>query len=369
MKEIALEFLKIINSKGYKAYIVGGFVRDYLMQIESHDIDVATNATPKEIKKIFSDIRFSKNINDENSYGAVSVIYKNILFEVTTFREEEEYLDNRHPSSIKYINDLETDLQRRDFTINAICMDQNGNIIDPLNGQIDLQNKLIKTIINPSKSFKDDALRILRAVRFATNLDFSLDSELKLAIKTTKKYLKNISYDRKKRELDKIFASVHAKDGINSLKDLDLLEELDIKNIKRIQDYSDLIGIWAMIDSKVYPFTKNEKELIRNINLVYQLDNLNPLVLYKYGLYVNTIAGINKGISKQKINKTYQELPIKVRSDINITAKEICKILNKEPSSFLNDIFKQLEIEILTGNLQNINSILKEYILNHFANL
>ena len=115
MKEIALEFLKIINSKGYKAYIVGGFVRDYLMKIESHDIDINTNATPKEIKKIFSDIQFSKNINEESTYGAVSVTYKNILFEVTTFREEEAYLDNRHPSSIHYIDDLYTDLQRRDF--------------------------------------------------------------------------------------------------------------------------------------------------------------------------------------------------------------------------------------------------------------
>ena len=369
MKEIALEFLKIINSKGYKAYIVGGFVRDYLMQIESHDIDINTNATPKEIKKIFSNIKFSKNINEENSYGAVSVIYKNILFEVTTFREEEAYLDNRHPSSIRYINDLETDLQRRDFTINAICMDQDGKIIDPLNGQIDLSNRIIKTIINPSKSFKDDALRILRSIRFATNLNFSLDSNLKLAIKETKKYLKNISYDRKKRELDKIFASIHAKEGINLLKELDLLEFLDLENINRVKDYSDLIGIWSMINSRVYPFTKNEKELIKNINFVYELDNLNPLVLYKYGLYVNTIAGINKGLSKPEINKAYQELPIKVRSDINITAKEICEIFNKEPSSFLNDVFKQLEIEILTGNLQNVNSILKEYILNHFPNL
>ena len=172
-----------------------------------------------------------------------------------------------------------------------------------------------------------------------------------------------------KRELDKIFASIHAKEGINLLKELDLLEFLDLENIDRVKDYSDLIGIWSMINSQVYPFTKNEKELIKNINFVYELDNLNPLVLYKYGLYVNTIAGINKGLSKPEINKAYQELPIKVRSDINITAKEICEIFNKEPSSFLNDIFKQLEIEILTGNLQNVNSILKEYILNHFPNL
>lgn len=369
MKEIALEFLKIINSRGYISYIVGGFVRDDIMNIESHDIDINTNATPKELKEIFTNVKFPKNMNDENSYGSVTVIYKNVLFEVTTFREELEYLDNRHPSSIHYINDLETDLKRRDFTINAICMDYEGNIIDPLNGRYDLEKKLIKTINNPYKSFSDDALRILRAVRFATILNFNLDEELVTAISVTKKYLKNISYDRKKHELDKIFASIHVKFGIELLKKLDLIDILELSNIDRIRDYSDLIGIWSMINPKTYPFTKNEKELIKNINIAYELDNLNPLVLYKYGLYVNTIAGINKNLDKKEINEAYQNLPIKARTDINITADEICKLLNKKPSLFLKDIFNHLEIEILNGSLQNINTSLKEYVLKSFNNI
>lgn len=366
MKEIALEFLKIINGFGYEAYIVGGFVRDYIMKIQSHDIDITTNATPQELKNIFTNVKFPKNMNDQDSYGSVSIIYKNVLFEVTTFREEYAYLDNRHPSSIHYVDDLETDLKRRDFTINAICMDQNGNIIDLLNGKIDLTNKVIKTINNPYKSFTDDALRILRAVRFATILEFSLDEELIDAIKITKKYLKNISYNRKKHELDKIFASIHAKEGIELLEKLDLLEDLDLENLNKVKDYSDLIGIWAMINSKVYPFTKNEKELIKNINLVNKKDNLNPYILYKYGLYVNTIAGINKGIDKVKINKAYNDLPIKCRSDINISALEICSLLEKEPSSFLNIIYDDLEEKILDGTLQNDKDIIKKYILKNF---
>ncbi len=369
MKKIALEFLKIITSKGYKAYIVGGFVRDSLMKIVSHDIDVTTNATPQELKTIFSEVKFPRNMNDENSYGSVSVIYKNILFEVTTFREELEYLDNRHPSSIHYIDDLETDLKRRDFTINAICMDENGIIVDPLNGRIDIKNKLIKTINNPYKSFHDDALRILRAIRFATILDFKLDDELIEAVKITKKYLKNISYDRKKHELDKIFVNIHAKRGIELLKELELTEVLELNNLDLVKDYSDLIGIWSMINSSAYPFTKNEKELIKNINTVYKLDNLDPVVLYKYGLYVNTIAGSNKNISKQEINKAYNDLPIHTRSDIKITAQEICDLLNKKPNSFLNIIFKQLELDILTSKVDNNNETLKKYVLNNFNNL
>ena len=366
MKEIALEFLKIITDNGYKAYIVGGFVRNYLINLESKDIDITTNATPKEIKKIFKKVEFSKQINEEDSYGSTRVNYKNILFEVTTFRMELEYFDNRHPSSIIYVDDLETDLKRRDFTINAICMDLEGNIIDPLNGRSDLEQKLIKTIQNSQKSFQDDALRILRAIRFSTTLKFNLDKEIILAIKNTKEYLKNISYERKKIELDKIFTSRNSKYGINLLKELDLISSLELENIDRIKDYSDLNGIWSMINSSVYKFTKPEKDLIKKVNLVYSLDNLNPLVLYKYGLYVNLLSGLNKGLSKKQITKCYNELPIKSKSDIQITAYDICKILNQKPGAFINDIYNTLEIEILTGNLENNFEEIKKYIHKNF---
>ena len=194
MKDIEIEFINILEKCNYKAYIVGGFVRDYLLGIESHDIDVTTNATPKEIGEVFSNIKVKKSMNLDDSYGSVQVIYKNIIFEVTTFREELEYFDNRHPSQIKYINDLEPDLQRRDFTVNAICISKTGEIVDPLNGQEDIKNRIIKTIGNSKKSFQDDALRILRAIRFSVILDFSLDEEIIEAIKSCKKYLKNIFY-------------------------------------------------------------------------------------------------------------------------------------------------------------------------------
>ena len=242
--EIPLEFLSILEEKGYQAYIVGGFVRDFLMGITSKDIDITTNATPKEISAIFSNVKFQHQINDEDNYGSVRVIYKNSNFDVTTFREELEYLDNRHPSSIRYIDDLNTDLKRRDFTINAICMDKTGKIIDPLNGNLDIKNKIIKTINSPEKSFK---------------LGFSIEKETIEGITNSKKYLKNISYERKKIELDKIFTSRNAKLGIELIQKLDLTDALDLENLDKVKDYSDLIGIWAMIDSKFYKFTKYEK--------------------------------------------------------------------------------------------------------------
>lgn len=365
MKEKALEFINIIEKNGYMAYIVGGFVRDYLLGKISNDIDITTNATPKQIKKIFSNINLKKNDIEDSNYGSIIVKYKNINFQVTTFREEYDYFDNRHPLCIKYVNDLNIDLKRRDFTINAICMDKNGNIIDPINGQNDLRKKVIKTIKNSEESFKEDALRILRAIRFSTILDFKLDDSIIDAIKVTKKYLKKISYERKKIELDKIFASINAKYGIELIKQLDLCYELDLNNLDKIKDYTDLIGIWAMINSNVYKFTKVEKELIKKVNIVYDLNNLDSFVLYKYGLYVNILAGINKGINKKTITMKYNALPIKCRDDIKISAVEICKILKKEPGIFLNNIYKQLEKLILDYKLVND----KKEIINYLKKL
>lgn len=155
MKELAFEILNILDEFGYVGYIVGGYVRDVLLGIETHDIDITTNATPMELKEVFHQ---EELIN--TGYGSVKLIYKNNSFEITTFRKENNYLDNRHPSSITYVDDLAEDVLRRDFTINALCIDKNDNLIDLINGQEDLKNHMLKTIIDSDQSFSQDALRI-----------------------------------------------------------------------------------------------------------------------------------------------------------------------------------------------------------------
>ena len=148
MKEKAFEVLKIFEANGYKAYIVGGFVRDYLIGRKTLDIDICTDATPKEIIEMFDCVKIS-----DFSYGSVNIIYKKVKFDVTTFRKDIKYEDNRKPIKIKYISDLKHDLLRRDFTINTLCMDSSGKVLDILNVREDLDNKIIKTVSNPKKSF------------------------------------------------------------------------------------------------------------------------------------------------------------------------------------------------------------------------
>ena len=359
MKELGLQILNKIYDYGYQAYIVGGFVRDELLGIETNDIDITTNATPMELKNIFPTLEIAST-----SYGSVRIIYENVRFDITTFREEDNYLDNRHPSNIRYVNDLKTDLLRRDFTVNTLCIDKDGNLVDLLNGKEDLNNHILKTIIDSDISFSRDALRILRAIRFASFLNFSLSDEIINAINKNKDLLKKLSYERKKDELDKIFGSNKAKEGILLIKKFHLEEALDLPNINRVQDYSDIVGIWAMINPNNYKFSSNQRELINKINLVYDMDNLDNIVLYEYGLYVNLIAGINKGINKKDILEKYDSLPIKNRNDINIKSDEICNILNKKAGPFISEIYKELERLILTSKLENDTLRIREYIIN-----
>ena len=361
MLDIALKLLEEITSHGFQAYIVGGFVRDYILGIDSNDIDINTNATPKEIKDIFD------SCLPNEDYGSVTVIKKGVRFEITTFRKEMNYLDNRRPSQIEYIDDLYQDLLRRDFTINTLCMNKDGEIIDFLGGRSEIDNRVVKTVGNAKTRFEEDSLRILRAVRFATLLDFELDKETREAIIETRELLKNLSYYRKKEELDKIFGSSNADRGIQLLLDLGLDKYLELDNLNKVTCTSSLIGVWSILNVvDKYPFNSNEKELIRNINEAFLLNNLDPMALYKYGLYVNSVAGEIKGLDIKNITESYNNLVIQSRRDLDITSNDIMKGLNKGPGSYLKDIYSSIEREVLYRRVKNEKDAIMTYIMNNY---
>ena len=361
MLDIALKLLEEITSCGFQAYIVGGFVRDYILGIESNDIDINTNATPKEIKDIFD------SCLPNEDYGSVTVIKKGVRFEITTFRKEMSYLDNRRPSQIEYIDDLYQDLLRRDFTINTLCMNKDGEIIDFLGGRSEIDSRVVKTVGDAKTRFEEDSLRILRAVRFATLLDFELDKETRDAIIDTRELLKNLSYYRKKEELDKIFGSSNADKGISLLLDLGLDRYLDLDNLDKVTCTSSLIGVWSILNVvDKYPFNSNERELIKNINDAFLLNNLDPMALYKYGLYVNSVAGEIKGLDIKAITESYNNLVIQSRRDLDITSDDIMKGLNKGPGSYLKDIYSDIEREVLYRRVKNEKDAIMAYIIKNY---
>ena len=365
MLESALKLLKELTSHDYKAYIVGGFVRDYLLGRESQDIDVCTNATPKEIKEVFED-----SFLPTEDYGSVVVNKYGVRFEITTFRKEFSYQDHRKPVEIQYIDDLYQDLLRRDFTINAICIDENGEVIDFLGGRDDLERKLIRTIGDADDRFQEDALRILRAIRFATVLDFQLDASVSSAILETRHLLSELSYQRKKEELDKIFASGHADKGIDLLLQYHLDKNLELEKLSQVENTDSVIGIWSVLDvDLLYPFSNNEKEMMADIRKAMSLNNLDPMALYEYGLYVNSVAGEMKGLDKKKITESYNALIIHSRSDLDVTSEEIMECLDREPGEYLSDIYEDIEREVLYRRLPNQKQKLLSYIKEKFASV
>jgi len=217
MLQVLTEIKKILNklqNAGFEAYLVGGCVRDLLMGKEPKDWDICTNAQPEEIQKIFPKSFYS------NKFGTVTVLPTKT--EITTFRKEAKYTDKRHPDKIEFTDSLEQDLKRRDFTINAIAFD--GKKI--INQTKDLEKKLIRTVGNPEDRFSEDALRLIRAVRFAVQLDFQIEHTTKKAIKKYCNLLRFIAKERIRDELIKILESDKPEQGILMLKKLKLLQHI-----------------------------------------------------------------------------------------------------------------------------------------------
>lgn len=358
----AIRVLNIFKKYGYQAYIVGGYPRDKILGIKTNDIDICTDAKPREIMEIFD----TDGVSDVG-YGSVRVIYKGVIFDVTTFRRDIKYENNRKPIKIKYVTDLKKDLLRRDFTINTLCIDSDGNYIDLLDAKKDIDNKNITTVGNPRYRLKEDSLRILRAIRFAACLDFDIDSKTKMYIKKYGYLLKYLSNSRKKDELDKIFAAKDKEKGRDLIIELELDKYLELDNLKEIELCDDIIGIWSQLNTSIdYPFSKVEKDNISKIKEMLNED-IDAYTIYKNGLYVSSVVGNIKKISYQKINTIYSNLPIKSRKDIVINGMEIANVLNKEPGNYLKEITNDIEKKIVYGTLENDKEVLKKYIINNYG--
>lgn len=225
LPKFVLEILKKFEKAEFEIYLVGGAVRDLLMKKGADDWDFTTNATPEEILKIFPDGFY------DNKFGTVGISHESSPhpYEITTFRHESGYTDKRRPDKVVWGKTLEEDLKRRDFTINAMALKRKGEkyeIIDPYTGQKDLEKKLIRAVGEPSERFSEDALRMMRAVRIATELNFSVEKETLEAIKTNAPLISKIAKERIKDELIKILASTNPYEGMMIFREVGLLKEI-----------------------------------------------------------------------------------------------------------------------------------------------
>lgn len=340
--------LSVLESKGYQAFIVGGYVRNSLLNIRCSDVDIITNATPEEIVNIFK----KEVVKIYDKFGAVKLKNGSDVLDITTFRKELSY-EKGKPKDILFVDNLLNDLIRRDFTINAICMDVRGNIIDPLNGVKDLELKIIKTIRDVKVEFIEDPSRLLRAIRFMSEFNLALDSDIENYIINNKEEFSKITYDKRKEELDKLFKSGSSKRFFDYIKEKGLEEHLGI-SVCEYKETNKRLGVWSQINySDNYNFTKYERKYIRDVKFLLRKGMIEPYDVYEFGLDVSLCAGDILEISSEEINFLYTNLKIKCIIDIDVSNDEVCSIMGIKPGKELGYILKKLESEIINGNLDN----------------
>ena len=191
-----------LTSAGYEAYCVGGCVRDSLLGRAPEDWDITTSALPEQVKSLFSN-----TVDTGIQHGTVMIVIKGVGYEVTTYRIDGKYLDGRHPEQVTFTRSLEEDLKRRDFTINAFAYNDESGIVDLFGGMDDLENQIVRAVGDPDARFTEDALRIMRAIRFAAQLDFEVEDETYAAIRRHADNLANVSMERIRVELEKTLMS------------------------------------------------------------------------------------------------------------------------------------------------------------------
>lgn len=365
--EYGKQIISKLLSLNYEAYFVGGFVRDSILNIPCNDIDIATNALPEEIEEIFD-----KTKATGKKYGTITVFMDKYSFELTTYRIDKNYINNRRPETVNFSKILKEDLIRRDFTINALARDINGKIIDLFNGRKDLNNKLIRAIDDPNKRFKEDALRILRAIRFVGKLDFKIEKNTFNAMKKNLKLLRNIASERIINEL-KIILSLNHIDRVYKL-----FEEIDLssvfkdlkKAIDKLKTYENNINIYQLFALGYYPdkeitssywrFSKNE---IKHINTLVELmeildkQRLTSIIVYNYQFEYILEADkllsdfFNYKNQKDKIINLNKNLKIKTVKDLNIKGSDIKQLVNDD--RFIGIILEKLVEKVLLEKINN----------------
>ena len=365
---------------GFQAGLVGGSLRNMLLNIPVKDYDLATSASTKEIKALF----YQEKILDHGlKYGTLTLLIDGESIEVTTFRKETGYLDHRHPDQVEFISDLKTDLSRRDFTINSLFYNQNTGLTDYFNGLADLRNKMIRCVGNSEERFEEDPLRILRALRFASQLGFEIEEETEKGIQTKYPLLVHISKERIANELVGIFS------GNDYLKILDnyyqllyfLIPELNKKPVDNTY-YQQLhlrLAAFFLNLQEGFSFKDLLKQLPLNVSQELNKHDLKQIIILlehkNFPLTKDHVSqirlwqslGWNKELYQMWIQLFYpdkslplKELPSYEFKDLKITGKELLEA-GYQPDQ-IKETLNYLFLQVATGNLENIYVKLQDHI-------
>lgn len=382
----AMPVLRTLEDAGFEAYFVGGSVRDVLLHRHVHDVDITTSAYPEEVKELFD-----KSIDTGIKHGTVTVLYGGESYEITTFRTESGYQDFRRPDHVTFVQNLDEDLKRRDFTINALAMDMHGDIVDLFNGIEDLKNHIIRAVGNPEKRFHEDALRMMRAVRFMSQLEFKLEEKTEQAIKDNHELLKKISVERIREEFVKMGLGPFSRQAFQIFLDTQLSEDVpDFAGKKNLlQVYPQLkfsptmeTSLWAVIiillkvpNENIGKFMRDWKNSNAMTEKVEQIIKMFDLIadhvptdyeLFEAGedIIINTIDVadiLGQPVSSEALVDRYLALPIKTPSELAVDGRFLIK-RGMRPGAQLGCTLNQIRKKVVACEIENSEEAIEQYL-------
>lgn len=377
-----LKVIHQLKAHGHLAYFVGGVVRDFLLGMESNDIDITTSAHPEVVMDLFE-----HTIPTGLKYGTVTVMMDNIPFEVTTFRKDGTSLNHRHPDEITYSQTLDEDLIRRDYTINALAMSEDGQIIDLVDGKKDIDGKLIRAVGNPKERFKEDSLRILRAFRFVSKCDFDLEEETQKAIVLERNLLKTLANERVIQEFQKLVKYPHKLHAFKLMKETkigDVFPELN-KGIDFLSEHETTLTSGYMFLTLCFYFygevpeqwrlsNKDKTRMNEIITLmnVTEEDSFQIEHLYSLGksicLDANTLNKLINPMNDQEelILHLDESLTIRKTCDLVFKGSDILSLTSLKDATIIGDIIDDLTNAIIHGELHNDYEELKSYTMKKY---
>ncbi len=378
--------LEQLTSKGYEAYFVGGAVRDTLMGKEIDDVDIATSATPEQVKEIFT-----HTVDVGIEHGTVLVLYKGESFEVTTFRTEAAYKDYRRPDSVTFVTSLYEDLKRRDFTMNAIAMDQDGKVYDPFNGENAIHTKIIQTVGQADERFNEDALRILRAVRFVSQLGFTLHEETRQALRKNAHLLAHIAQERKTAEFQKLILGQYPEIGLKIAADEGLLTyfpelgrfaeqmepflKLPLTRCESFEEWLAMIALFNGQDQSMYRQWKLSTNQMKKIGMLVnetkkREDSLfTPYTIYRLGLEntqsVERVWSVYRNTKPnfEDITTIHAQMPIHKDSVLEVTGNDLMRWADKAGGPWIKEIMEEVINGILDHRVLNEKELIKQWLI------
>ncbi|HER3576658.1 TPA: CCA tRNA nucleotidyltransferase [Streptococcus pyogenes] len=389
----ALPILTKIKEAGYEAYFVGGSVRDVLLERPIHDVDIATSSYPEETKAIFN-----RTVDVGIEHGTVLVLENGGEYEITTFRTEDVYVDYRRPSQVSFVRSLEEDLKRRDFTVNALALDENGQVIDKFRGLIDLEQKRLRAVGKAEERFEEDALRIMRGFRFAASLDFDIEAATFEAMRSHSPLLEKISVERSFTEFDKLLMAPHWRKGISAMiacQAYDYLPGLKqreaglnhlIVSLKDNFTFSDHHQAWAYVMIslaiedpksflKAWKTSNDFQRYVTKLIALYRIRqerSFEKLDIYQYGKEMaSLVEGLQKAqslsVDMDHIEALDQALAIHNKHDIVLNGSHLIKDFGMEPGPQLGLMLEKVELAIVEGCLDNDFTTIEAFVREELA--